>query len=84
MLFIDGTNTNFAMFSSSPTYSPANAVIGLPALVLGPETIWTAILVNPAWFVFRTDTSPQTLTVTVDGVSDTVTIELLPFILDEN
>jgi hypothetical protein len=84
MLFIDGTNTNFAMFSSSPTYTPTNAVIGLPALVLGPETIWSAIMVNPAWLAMLPDEAPQTLTVTVDGLTDTVTIELLPFILDEN
>jgi hypothetical protein len=83
-LFINGTNTDFSLFSSRPTYTPENAVIGLPALVLGPETIWTAILVNPAWFVFSPDDSPQTVTVTVDGVSDTITVEFLPFIFDEN
>jgi hypothetical protein len=81
--FINGTNTNFAMFSSNPTYTPANAVIELPALVLGPEVIWTAILVNPAWFAMLPDDSPQTVTVTVDGLSDTITIEFLPFIFDE-
>jgi hypothetical protein len=82
-LFIDGTNTDFSLLGSRPTYTPANQVIDLPALGIGPEFIMTAILVNPAWAVFSSDESPVTLTVTVDGLSDTITIEFLPFIFDE-
>jgi hypothetical protein len=40
--------------------------------------------VNPDWLANVTEeTSPETVTVTADGVSDTITINLLPFILDE-
>jgi hypothetical protein len=46
--------------------------------------MWQLILVNPAWLSGTGETTPQEVTVTVDSDTDTISIELLPFILDEN
>jgi hypothetical protein len=83
LMFIEGTSTSFAFLSTNPVYTPAGAVIALPAMVWSATSMWQLILVNPAWLSGITDETPQTVTVTVDGVSDTITVELLPFILDE-
>ena len=80
ILAIQGSGTDFAMFSTKPAYSPQNALIALPALVLGPDLIWQTVLVNPAWLA---GAGNQTVTATVDGDSDDFDIKLLPFILDE-
>ena len=80
VLAIEGNGTDFAMFSTKPAYSPQNALIALPALVLGPELIWQTVLVNPAWLA---QAGNQTVTCTVDGGSDDFDIKLLPLILDE-
>jgi hypothetical protein len=84
LMFIEGTGTSFAFLSTTPAYTPAGAVIALPAMVWSATSMWQLILVNPSWLAGITDETPQTVTVTVDGVSDTITVELLPFILDEN
>jgi len=80
VLAIEGNGTDFAMFSTKPAYSPQNALIALPALVLGPELIWQTVLVNPSWLA---QAGNQTVTCTVDGGSDDFDIKLLPLILDE-
>jgi hypothetical protein len=84
LMFIEGTGTSFAFLSTTPVYTPAAAVIALPAIVWGPESMWQLILVNPAWLAGIADETPQTVTVTVGTDTDTITVELLPFILDEN
>lgn len=79
---ITGEGTSFSQGTSRVSYSPKNALLPLPALVLGPEFIWQMVLVNPPWLAgFPED--PQTVTATVDGTLDDFEIELLPFILDQ-
>ena len=80
MLAIEGNGTNFEQRVSKPTYSPENALIKLPPLVLNAEMIWQMVLVNPAWLA---QAGNQTVTCTVDGGSDDFDIKLLPLILDE-
>ena len=81
IISIQGDGTSFAMFTSMPNYSPSNALFALPALVLGPELIFQAAFVNPSWLA-GTPGDSQTVTATVDGLSDDFTINLLPFFLD--
>jgi len=88
IMVITGDGTSFAggIFEPTPSivdYSPAPAVLALPPLVWGAESIWQMIFVNPSWLA---GAEAETVTVTVttgsEVVVDTVTIEMLPFILD--
>ena len=71
------------------TVEPAFSVLVVPftKLVLGPEFIMQPVIVWPNWLAgFPGDGQTVTFTVskpTAEGVSDDVTINLLPFILDE-
>jgi len=79
---IQGDGTSFAMFTTVPSYSPSNALLfALPPLVLGPELLLQTAFVNPSWLA-GTPGDSQTVTATVDGLSDDFTIDLLPFFLD--
>jgi len=81
-VFIEGTDTKFDIIPTV-AYDPSTALVVVPGLSLG-NFIIQFVLVNPAWLANVTEeTSPETVTVTADGVSDTITINLLPFILDE-
>lgn len=81
-IIITGEGTNFSQLTSQVTYSPSNALVKLPALVLGPELIWQLVLVNPPWLAGNPE-DPQTVTATVDGAVDSFEIKLLPFILNQ-
>lgn len=82
---IEGTDTNFAAFSTTISYSPDNAVIPLPPLVLSPTAIWQGMIVNPAWLAGVEDDQTVTATVTTGAEvveCDSFDINLLPFPLD--
>jgi hypothetical protein len=81
-LVIRGEGTDFAMFlQTDVVYSPDGQVLSIFPLVLTKTLILDPIIV---WPVFLAGGSEDvTLTVTVDGLSDDVEIEMLPFILDK-
>jgi len=84
MMVITGDGTSFEAFVSTVTWSPVASVIALPPLIWGAESIWQTIFVSPSWLA---GAEAETLTVTVttgsEMVTDTVAIDMLPFILDE-
>ena len=80
-LIIRGEGTDFErLLQTDVVYSPVSQVLSVFPLVLTKTLILDPIIVMPAWFAGRED---ATLTVTVDGLSDDVEIEMLPFILDK-
>ena len=82
IITIQGTGTDFGLLSRV-TAEPAFQVFVVPftKLVLG-ELIMQAVWVWPNWLAgFPGD--GQVVTFTVDGLSDDVTVNLLPFLLDE-
>lgn len=81
-IIIAGEDTSFSQLTSQVNYNPSNALLPMPALVLGPELIWQLVFVNPPWLAGNPG-DPQTVKVTVDEVMDEFEIKLLPFILDQ-
>lgn len=82
LVAINGEETTFSQLTSRVSYSPSTALLPMPALVMNPGFIWQMVFVNPSWLAgFPGD--PQTVTATVDGLSDDFEIKLLPFILDQ-
>jgi plastocyanin len=83
VITIQGTGTDFGLLSrvtAEPNFSVT--VVPLTKLVLGPEFIMQAVVVWPNWLA-GSPGDGQVVTFTVDGLSDDVTVNLLPFILDE-
>jgi hypothetical protein len=80
---IQGTGTDFGL-TSRVTVDPSNAlfIVPLTKLVLGPEFIMQAYVVWPNWLAGNPGDG-QVVTITVDGLDDDITINLLPFILEE-
>jgi len=82
-IMIEGEGTSFA--TPTVTYTSALSplsVIPLPPLVFrATQQIWQIILVMPSLISGVWDT--ETITVTVDGLTDTFDINLLPVFLDE-
>ena len=92
LMTIEGEGTSFAPFSifngeySVVTFDPATSVLALPPLVLNAERIWQLILVMPSWLTgIWNESEIVTVTVTTgtEKVSGNLTIEMLPFLLDE-
>ena len=85
MMVLQSDTANFTILQSKVTYSPANAVIKMPRLVLGPHSIWQLVLVNPPWLAggATDDTLTVTVTTGTEEVSGTTAIEMLPLGLDK-
>ena len=75
----------FGADRSRVTYSPANAVMPMPRVIMGPHTIWQLVFVNPPWLAGGV--TDGTLAVTVATGTETITgytnIQMLPFGLDK-
>ena len=83
LMHIKGTGTNFALFKTSVDYDSIS-VIKLPALILSQEDIYQIILVMPSLLTgIGFNGESETVTVTVDGVSDTLEVKMLPAPFDE-
>jgi len=83
LMHIKGTETNFAILKTPVAYD-SKSVLKLPALVLSPTDIYQVILIMPSILTGSGfDGSSETVTVTVDGASDTFEIILLPAPLDK-
>jgi len=82
---IQGENTNFNILQSRMSFSPSNAVVPTPRLVLGKKNILQLIFVNPPWLAARAEEGTLEVTVTTgsEAVTDTVDIQMLPFGLDK-
>jgi len=83
IITIQGTGTDFGLLTrvtAEPNFQVL--VVPLTKLVLGPEFMMQAILVWPNWLAGFSGDGME-VTFTVDGLEDTVTVNLLPFILDE-
>jgi len=78
---IKGTGTSFALFKTPVVYD-SKSVLKLPALVLSPTDIYQIILIMPSWLTGIWDES-ETVTVTVEEVSDTFEVIMLPAPLDK-
>ena len=80
---IEGTETNFELFKTRVDYD-SKSVMKLPALVISPTDIYQIILVMPSWLTAIWE--DETITVTVEGVSDTFEIKMLqePFDDEKN
>ena len=85
MMVLQSDTANFGALQSKVTYSPANAVIKMPKLVLGPHSIWQLVLVNPPWLAAGAEEGTLEVTVTTgtETVTGTTNIEMLPFGLDK-
>ena len=83
LMDIKGTGTNFELFKTFVDYDSIS-VIKLPALILSPENIFQIIMVMPSLLTgIGFDGESETVTVTVDGVSDTFEVKMLPAPFDE-
>ena len=83
LMNIKGTETNFELFKTRVDYN-SKSVMRLPALVISPTDIYQIILVMPSWLTAIW--KDETITVTVEGVSDTFEIKMLqePFDNEKN
>jgi len=88
LMVFQSDTANFVRFGadrSRVSYSPANAVIPMPRVIVGPHTIWQLVFVNPPWLAGGV--TDGTLAVTVTTGMETVTgetnIQMLPFGLDK-
>jgi len=83
LMSIEGTETNFEIFKTPVDYD-SPSLFQLPALVLSPTDIYQVILVMPSLLTgIGFDGESETVTVMVDGVSDTFEIKMLPAPFDE-
>ena len=83
LMYIKGTGTNFALFKTPVSYD-SKSVLKLPALILSSTDIYQIILVMPSLLTgIGFNGESETVTVTVDGVSDTFEIKMLPAPFDE-
>jgi len=86
LMHIKGENTNFDQ-TTRVTYDEAESalsVIPLPRLVLPPKDIWQIIIIMPSILTgIGFEGESETVTVTVDGASDTFEIKMLSKPFDE-
>ena len=83
LMYIKGTGTNFAIFETPVVYD-SKSVLKLPALVFSPTDIYQIILIMPSILTgIGFDGSSEAVTVTVDGLTDTFEIMMLPAPFDE-
>jgi hypothetical protein len=82
---IQGENTNFTILQSRVSFSPSNAVVPMPRLVVGKRNILQLIFVNPPWLAGGATEGTLEVTVTTGSevVTDTVNIQMLPLGLDK-
>lgn len=81
---IRGTNTHFDL-TTTIHYTPSPDITPLFHLALGPKFLWGFALVNPQ--LSQTEPSPLTITVNTpalsEAVSDTITLYMLPWVLEK-
>ncbi|KPJ56136.1 MAG: hypothetical protein AMJ42_05690, partial [Deltaproteobacteria bacterium DG_8] len=83
LMYIKGAGTNFAIFKTPVVYD-SKSVLKLPALVLSPTDIYQIILIMPSILTgIGFEGESETVTVTVEGVSDTFEIKMLSSPFDE-
>jgi len=82
---IVGTDTNFGA-TSTVSFAPAASVLPLFPLILDAENIWELIFIMPSWLAGGAEDETLTVTVTTGAevVPDTVEIDILPFLLDQD
>jgi hypothetical protein len=82
---IVGTDTNFGA-TSTVTFAPVASVLPLFPLILDAENIWQLIFIMPSWLAGGAEDETLTVTVTTgtEVVPDTVEIDILPFLLDQD
>jgi hypothetical protein len=85
LITIQGTNTDFVPLKSTFSCNPATSVLPILTLVFDSEMIVQLIFVMPPWLAGGAEAETVTVTVTTENVSltDTINIQMLPFILDE-
>ena len=88
LMVLQTSGSDFVRFGadrSLVTYSPANAVIKMPRIILGPKTMWQLVLVNPPWLAGGATDGTLSVTVTTgaETVTGTTNIQMLPLGLDK-
>ena len=83
LMSFQGTGTSFALFKTPVSYD-SKSVLKLPALILSPDNIVQIIMVMPSLLTgIGFNGGSETVIVTIDGVSDTFEIKMLPAPFDE-